>query len=81
MPAKKLEVKRSSLLQIRLLPDEHQALEAWCAANRTTMSDVVRELIAPHIAQGKALLSSQADIPQAHSQSRPNTPHSAPDTV
>ena len=41
-------------------PDKKAALEAWCAANSTTMSEVIRTEIAHYIAKGEKLLETQA---------------------
>ncbi len=36
-------------------PDEKAAFDAWCAANSTTMSEVIRSAIAPYIVKGVEL--------------------------
>jgi hypothetical protein len=36
-------------------PQEKAAFDAWCAANSTTMSDVIRQAIAPYVAKGREL--------------------------
>lgn len=60
MPRKKLAVKKSEYIQIAIAPDDKAAFDAWCVANSTTMSQVIRTEIDSYIAQGKKLLT-QAD--------------------
>jgi hypothetical protein len=47
--------KKTELIQIMVAPQEKAAFDAWCAANSTTMSDVIRQAIAPYIAKGREL--------------------------
>lgn len=55
MPRKKLG-RNNVYIQIVINPDDRAAFDAWCAANYTTMSEVIRQKIAPYIAEGKKLL-------------------------
>ncbi len=59
MPRKKLE-KKSEYIQFVISSDDKQALDAWCAENSTTMSQVIRSQIAPYIYKGRKLLDSMA---------------------
>jgi hypothetical protein len=47
--------KKTELIQIMVAPQEKAAFDAWCAANSTTMSDVIRQAIAPYVAKGREL--------------------------
>ncbi len=47
--------KKTELIQIMVAPDEKAAFDAWCAANSTTMSEVIRSAIAPYIVKGVEL--------------------------
>lgn len=46
MPRRKLERKKNQYIQIAIAPDEKAAFDAWCEANSTTMSEVIRREIA-----------------------------------
>jgi hypothetical protein len=59
MPRKKLERKKNEYIMFAIEPDKKAALEAWCAANSTTMSEVIRTEIAHYIESGEKLLQSQ----------------------
>lgn len=52
MPRRKLEKKKTALIQILLLPEEKEAFDYWCASRNTTMSDIIRKEIAPYIREG-----------------------------
>ncbi|MBF2085404.1 hypothetical protein [Thermoleptolyngbya sp. C42_A2020_037] len=58
MPRRKLERRKSEYIQVAIEPDEKAAFDAWCAANSTTMSDVIRKEIAGYIAKGKKLMEA-----------------------
>lgn len=60
MPRKKLERKKNEVIQVAIEPDEKVAFDAWCMANSTTMSEIIRKEIAPYIAKGKKLLEEQS---------------------
>ncbi|MHC5819376.1 MAG: hypothetical protein ACYT04_26730 [Nostoc sp.] len=55
MPRKKLE-RQKDYIQFVVDTADKKAFEAWCSANSTTMSDVIRNEIAPYIVKGKKLL-------------------------
>lgn len=59
MPRRPSPRPKTALIQIAIEPDDKKAFDVWCEANATTMSDVIREHIAPYIAQGKELLAKQ----------------------
>ncbi|MBD2458428.1 hypothetical protein H6G80_30725 [Nostoc sp. FACHB-87] len=59
MPRKKLDRKKD-YIQIVIEPDDKAAFDAWCLANGITMSEIIRQEIAPYIAKGKKLLSGQS---------------------
>lgn len=61
MPRRKLSVSKSSLIQVSVTPDEKAAFDAWCSANNTTMSEIVRKEIAPYIAKGYKLMQGDRD--------------------
>ena len=60
MPRKKLERKKD-YIQIVIDPMDKAAFDAWCLANSTTMSEIIRKEIAPYIAKGKKLLEAQCE--------------------
>jgi hypothetical protein len=60
MPRKKLE-RQKDYIQIAIDSDDKKAFDAWCAANSTTMSDIIRKEISPYVAKGKKLLKEQDD--------------------
>ena len=60
MPRRKLDRRKSEYIQFAIEPDEKEAFDAWCMANSTTMSDVIRKEIAPYINKGKKLIESKA---------------------
>ncbi len=57
MPRRKLDRRKSEYIQFAIEPDEKEAFDAWCMANSTTMSDVIRKEITPYITKGKKLLA------------------------
>lgn len=54
MPKRKLNKKRE-FIQVTIDPKDKAAFDAWCASNATTMSEVIREAIAPYIAKGSKI--------------------------
>lgn len=58
MPKRKLDRKRE-FIQVAIDPSEKAAFDAWCAANSTTMSEIIRKEIAPYIAKGNQLQQNQ----------------------
>lgn len=50
---------KTALIQIAINPEDKKAFDAWCEANSTTMSEVIRDYIAPYIAHGKEILAKQ----------------------
>ncbi|GAP99302.1 hypothetical protein NIES2104_58630 [Leptolyngbya sp. NIES-2104] len=42
-------------------PDEKAAFDAWCMANSTTMSEVIRREIASYIVKGRKLLDDSKE--------------------
>lgn len=61
MPKRKLNKKRE-FIQVAIDERDKAAFDAWCAANSTTMSDVIRRAIAPYIAQGQEIQQEEAAI-------------------
>lgn len=57
MPRRKLDRKKNEYIQVAIEPDEKAAFDAWCAANSTTMSEVIRREISSYVARGKKLLA------------------------
>ena len=55
MPRKKLD-RQKDYIQFVVDTEDKKAFDAWCLANGTTMSNVIRNEIAPYIAKGKKLL-------------------------
>lgn len=47
--------KKTEMIQVMVAADEKIAFDAWCEANSTTMSEVVRKAIAPYVAKGDEL--------------------------
>ncbi len=47
--------KDSDYIQIVVSKEDKVAFDAWCAANSTTMSEVMRQAIAPYVAKGREL--------------------------
>jgi hypothetical protein len=56
VPRKKLDRPRD-FIQIVVDPEDKAAFDAWCMANSTTMSEVIRKQIAPFIAKGKKIVA------------------------
>ncbi|MFQ3629507.1 MAG: MerR family transcriptional regulator [Cyanobacteriota bacterium] len=54
------DITAAYVIQVAVEPDDKAAFDAWCMANSTTMSEVIRQEIAPYIAKGKKLLEDQA---------------------
>ena len=54
MAKRKLERKRE-FIQVPINPHDKAAFDAWCAANQTTMAEVVRRSIAPYVLKGQEL--------------------------
>ncbi len=54
MGKRKLDRKRE-FIQVPINPEDKAAFDAWCAANQTTMSEVVRRSIAPYVLKGQEL--------------------------
>lgn len=61
MPRRKLERKKNEYIQVAIEPDEKAAFDAWCAANSTTMSEVIRREISSYITRGKKLLTESEE--------------------
>jgi len=59
MPKRKLNRKRE-FLQVTIDQEDKAAFDAWCEVNSTTMSEVVRQAIAPYIAKGKKILGNRS---------------------
>ncbi|MBN3993820.1 MAG: hypothetical protein HWQ36_25895 [Nostoc sp. NMS2] len=55
MPRKKLD-RQKDYIQFVVDAEDKKAFDAWCLANGSTMSDVIRKEITPYIAKGKKLL-------------------------
>lgn len=55
MPRKKLNNKKTEMVQVMMFPEDKAAFDAWCTANSTTMSDVIRRAIAPYVVKGQEL--------------------------
>ena len=58
MPRRKV-FQDSDYIQVIVSKKDKIAFDAWCEANSTTMSEVVRRAIAPYIVKGDKLLSSE----------------------
>ncbi len=54
MPRKQL-YRNKDFIQIVINTEDKAAFDAWCLANSTTMSDIIRREIAPYIAKGHEL--------------------------
>ena len=52
MPNRKLN-KEVAYIQVKISPEEKDAFDAWCAANSTTMSAVIRQEIEQYIKRGR----------------------------
>lgn len=61
MGKRKLDRKRE-FIQVPINPEDKAAFDAWCAANSTTMSEVVRRAIAPYIVKGDELRREKASV-------------------
>lgn len=59
MPKRKLGRKRE-FIQVPINPEDKADFDAWCEANSTTMSEVVRKAIAPYIVKGSQLRQQSA---------------------
>ncbi len=54
MPKRKLDRKRE-YIQIHINPEDKADFDAWCEANSTTMSEMIRRAIAPYVVKGGEL--------------------------
>lgn len=54
MGKRKLDRKRE-FIQVSINPEDKADFDAWCTANSTTMSEVIRRAIAPYIVKGSEL--------------------------
>lgn len=54
MPRKQL-YRNKDFIQIVINTEDKVAFDTWCAANSTTMSDIIRKEIAPYIAKGQEI--------------------------
>jgi len=61
MPRPKLN-RKIQYVQFVLDADDKLAFEVWCAANRTTMSDVIRKEISPYVSKGKKMQEASSEI-------------------
>ncbi len=52
--------KKTELIQIMVAPQEKAAFDAWCAANSTTMSEILRLAMSPYVRKGQEILNSSA---------------------
>lgn len=43
------------MIQVMVFPEDKVAFDRWCAANSTTMSDIIRRQIAPYVESGRRL--------------------------
>ncbi|OWY63676.1 hypothetical protein B7486_51715 [cyanobacterium TDX16] len=59
MPKKQL-YRNKDFIQIVINKEDKAAFDAWCVANSTTMSDIIRREIAPYIAQGQQMQQKAA---------------------
>ena len=59
MAKRKLDRKRE-FIQVPINPEDKADFDAWCEANSTTMSEVVRRAIAPYILKGSELRREKA---------------------
>lgn len=55
MPRRKLDRKKTEMIQVMVEPEDKAAFDAWCAAHSTTMSEVIRQQIAPFVKKGSEL--------------------------
>lgn len=55
MPRRKLERKKTEMIQVMVEPQDKAAFDAWCSANSTTMSEVLRRAMAPYVREGQEL--------------------------
>lgn len=44
-----------AVIQVMMAPEDKAAFDAWCAAHSTTMSEVIRQQIAPFVKKGSEL--------------------------
>lgn len=49
------QYKQKEFVQFAMEGKDKEAFDLWCAANSTTMSDVIKKAIAPYIAKGEEL--------------------------
>lgn len=61
MPRRKLN-KKTELVQIMMAPEDKAAFDAWCAAHSTTMSEVIRQQIAPFVKKGSELQRNETKV-------------------
>ena len=57
---KKQLYRNKDFIQIVINKEDKAAFDAWCVANSTTMSDIIRREIAPYIAQGQQMQQKAA---------------------
>jgi hypothetical protein len=50
------------MVQVMMFPEDKAAFDAWCTANSTTMSDVIRKAITPYIVKGGELRQQEASL-------------------
>ncbi len=60
MPRKKLNRKKTEMIQVMVEPEVKAAFDAWCTANSTTMSEVLRRAMAPYVLKGQELQQEAA---------------------
>jgi hypothetical protein len=54
------------MVQVMMFPEDKAAFDAWCTANSTTMSDVIRKAITPYIVKGGELRQQEAVMTLRH---------------
>lgn len=57
MPRRKLGRKKTEMIQVMVEPRVKIAFDTWCAANSTTMSEVLRSCMRPYVQKGEEIMS------------------------
>ena len=60
MARKPKAIKKTDVIQVMIEPEIKRAFDAWCIANSTTMSEVLRRALLPYAQEGKELLDVES---------------------
>lgn len=55
---KRKQYKQKEYVQFAMEGKDKEAFDRWCAANSTTMTEVIKKAIAPYVKAGKEIVVS-----------------------